>query len=114
MPLVQFGEHVANLFRWILEIGIERNDSHSPRLREAGQDGIVLAEVAGKHDDAGDVGSLLVLRAQQRDRPVGAAIVDEYDLAGPADAVDGGIEPREQLRQNRLLVVHGNDDAEVG
>ena len=59
-------------------------------------------------------GPALKLLAQQRRRPVLAAVVDEHALVGDAERVERRIQAREQGGQHLLLVVDGDDDAEFG
>ena len=60
------------------------------------------------------LGPPLKLLAQQRHRAVPAAVIDEHALIGNAERVEGGVEPRKQRRQDLLLVVDRNDDAQFG
>src|SRR3990172_1258583 len=41
---------------------------------------------------------------------IGAAVVDEYDFVGRSQRIERRVEPLEQCRQPRLLVVDGYDD----
>jgi hypothetical protein len=52
-----------------------------------------------------------VLRPKDRHRAIPAAVVDEDAFIRDPEAIEDGIEAREESRQPGLLVEHGNDDA---
>ena len=111
---VDLREQLRNLLGRILQVGVERDDDVAAHPLERRHDRHVLAVVGVEIDDAGDVGPRGVLGAEQFERPVGAAVVGEDDLVGPAEPVEHGVEAGEERRQVRLLVVDGDDDRETG
>ena len=65
-----------------------------------------------KHDHARGGGSLRVLFPQDRDRAVGAPVIDEDDLVRLSQGVENRIQAGEERRKDRFLVVDGDDDRE--
>ena len=112
VALVHFGEHLADFFRRVLQVGVQGDDALALAMLEAGHDRHVLAEVAVEQHDASDVRALLELLAQDGGGTVAAAVVDEDDLVRNAELVERGIEPVEQGLQALFLVVYRDDDGE--
>jgi hypothetical protein len=71
----------------------------------------MLAEIALQDDHAGVPGPRRVLSPQQGHGTVTAAIVDEYALVRQSEAVEDGVQAREEGREPGLLVIHGDYDA---
>ena len=111
VPGAQRLDEARNLLRRVLQIRIHRDDGGALRALEAGHDGGVLAEVALQDDDARFRGAQRVLRPKDRHRAIPAAVVDEDAFIRDPEAIEDGIEAREESRQPGLLVEHGNDDA---
>ena len=71
----------------MLEIAVDRDDGLAGRVREAGRQRDVLAEVAREADDL-DPRILRGRRGEHAERAVAAAVVDEDDLERLADALE--------------------------
>ncbi len=107
-------DELDDLLGWILQIRIQGDHVLTARVLEASQNRHVLSGVARQHDDAGHLRPLLELLPQNPHRTIVTAVVDEDELIGPLQPVERRIEPREQLREPALLVVHRNDDGNAG
>jgi hypothetical protein len=103
----------VDLFRRVLQVGVEGDDDVAAGLFEAGQDRHVLAVVAVEEHHAGHVRTLAVLLGQDRHRVVAAAVVDEDDFVGQAQLVHRGIQAREQVGQAGFLVIDRDDDRQL-
>ena len=113
MAAVHFGEQLADLFRRILQVGVQSHDALAPAAFESGHDRHVLPVIAVEQHHAGHVRPLLELRPQQRRGAIAAAVIDEDDFVARIEPVQGGIEPVEQRLQARLLVVDRDHDRDL-
>ena len=102
-------QQFRNLLRGILQIGVQGHDHVAAHAFERRHDSHVLAIIRIEIDDPGDIRPGGMLRAQQLEGAVGAAVVGEDDLVGPSEPVEHGIEAGEEHRQVGLLVVDGDD-----
>ena len=114
VAFVHLGQQLADIFRRVLQVGVQGDDALAAAVLEAGHDRHVLAEVAVEQHHARDVRAFLELLAQDRGGAVAAAVVDEHDLVRDAEFVERGIEPVEQGLQALFFVVDGDDDGEFG
>ena len=96
VAFIELADQLADLFRRILQIGIQRHDILAARVGEPGHDGRMLAEVRMKQHHARFVGACLELLAQQRDRFILAAIVDVHDLVRDLQRIERGIKASKQ------------------
>ncbi len=102
-----------DVLRRVLQIGIERDDHVALHALKRRHDGHVLAVVGVEIDDAGDVGALRVLGAEQLDGAVVRAVVGEEDFVATPEAVEHRVQAREEGREIQLLVVNRDDDREL-
>ena len=65
VPLVHLGQQQMDVFRGVLQVGVQGDDAFAARMGEAGQNGAMLAEVAVEQDDAGHVRPGMELAGQQ-------------------------------------------------
>src|SRR5580765_5894462 len=77
---IELADDLRDFFRRVLQVGVERDHVASARFLKAGSERRVLTEIASQDDDACRRWTLLELGAQQRQRAIGAAVVDEYDF----------------------------------
>ena len=80
-PLKQF----RDLFRWVLQIVVQSDDSVVPRRPDAAEQGIVLAVIAHQVD-AADPGVLQGQLLHDFPTPVPAAVVHEHDRHDRSDS----------------------------
>ena len=74
------GEQARNFLGRILQVGVERHHDLAAALAKAGQDGGVLAEVARQFDHAHRAMRARGDLAQDVERLIGRAVVDEQEL----------------------------------
>ena len=113
MTLVDLLEQPADFLRRVLQIGVERHDHGPARLLEAGEDGIVLAEIAGQQNHAGDIRTFQILGAEQTRGLVATAVVDEDHFVRTTEPLEHRIQPFDELRQHGLLVVDRDHHGKV-
>ena len=112
-PLVELGQQSRDLGRIVLQVGVDRDDDVSTRLREPGRERSRLAEVATEPHDP-DVVLRVVQAGQRGERAVGRAVVHEYGFPGLVERLEGRLELVEEERHRPLLVVNGDDDRDHG
>ncbi len=106
------GEHLADHLGWVLQVGVEGHDPLAPGAGQAGRDGRLVPGVGAQPDHA-HLRPLASQPLQQHGGAVGGAVVDAEDLVGRAPPVRGRAQALDEQRQHRLLVVHGDHDAQV-
>src|SRR5579859_138366 len=109
---VQLADQLADFLRWVLQVRIQCHHILASRVGEPRHHRRVLAEIGMEQHHPRFVRTFLELLAQQRHRTVPAAVVHEHDLVANLQRIERRIESREQRRQYRLFVVHGDDDTE--
>ncbi len=105
------GEEPRNVARVVLPVAVEGHHDRAARVGEARRERRGLAEVPVEVDDA-EVRILGRKRAEAGERRVGAAVVDENDLVGAADAGGNTGDLGEEGVDVALLVVDRHDDRE--
>ena len=110
VAFVDRGNQPRDFFRRILQIGVECDDDIAARLFEAREDRRMLSEVARKLDHPH--AALFARRdfAQDAERVVARAVVDENRLPRAVEAVEHRLEARPQRRQIRGFVEHRHHD----
>ena len=110
-PLV---EHLEDDFRRVLEIGVDHHHDIAGSMIEAGADGDLMAEIAGKMQHL-DPGIALAQGEQNFQRAVRAAVIDEDELQPELrrHRGQGGVGPRMEGLDHLLLEInrhhHGED-----
>jgi hypothetical protein len=109
--------HVGQELGRVLQVGIDDQDALAAAQGEPGGERELMAVVAHQaHRDD----TRVLRRGLGHDLPgaVVAAVVDQHDLALPADAIQYGADPAQELGQDVLLVVarshHGQGRAVGG
>ena len=110
VALVDRGEQARNFFGRILQVGVERHHDLAAALAKAGEYRGVLAEVARQFDHAHRAVCARGYLAQEVERLVGRAVVDEQHFPRPSAPAHHRLQPRPQRRQIRRLVVHRHHD----
>src|SRR5213080_3664519 len=92
VPLLPARYQRGNELRWILEICVENDRRVSLSDIETRGDRGLVPEVPREPDDLA-AGITVTEREQEFEGAIGAAVVDEDDLAWPVEAVDDSGEP---------------------
>ena len=102
-------DHLEHHLRRVLEVAVHDHDRVAGGEVEPRRDRQLVAEVAGQEEQLHPlvVGAEL---AHHLAAAVGAAIVDEDELAVPLDLSRHRVEAAVKLRQDLLLVAHRNDE----
>ena len=110
VAFIDCGEQARNFLGRILQIGVERHHDFAAGSAEAGQDRRVLAEIAREFDHAHRALRARGDLAQDIERIVGRAVVDEEHLPGPPARAHHRFETRPQRAQIGRFVVDRDHD----
>jgi hypothetical protein len=113
VPLIDEFHHARQVTGIVLQVAVGGRDEAPACELEAGGKRRRLSEVAAEPDDADPRVARLQIGHQLEAR-VGAAVVDEEELVGPAPGLEGLGELPVQLGQVQRLVTNGNDDGQIG
>ncbi len=107
VALLQLGNELGNVFGEVLKVGVQSDHHLAPGGLKAGEDGLVLAEVADELDNPDLPGMALMEVREKIPGAVGGAVVHENNLEGAAAGREGVEEALAQLRQILFLVKTG-------
>ncbi|BCS53003.1 hypothetical protein GSbR_09880 [Geobacter sp. SVR] len=109
IPLFPACDHLGNDLRRVLEIRIDYDHGLSLRIIHPCRYGGLMAEILGKFDDFyGAVASAQIV--QDREGPVGTAVVDEDDLVGLVQFLHHGMQSLVHFDQDLFFVEDRHDN----
>ena len=97
-----------------MQVRVQGDHHLAPGRLEAGEDGLVLAEIAVKLQGPQVFRILVVEFGEEVPGAVAGAVVHQDDLEGAPHPGKGAHQPVPQLPEVLFFVVNGNDDGDIG
>lgn len=104
----------GNLFRRVLQVRVQSDHHLAPGRLKAGEDGLVLAEIAVKLQSPEVFRVLIVELGEDFPGAVAGAVIHQDDFKGALHVAESAHQPLSQLPEVLFFVINGDDYGDVG